>query len=221
VSIRVLLAEDSYIVRRGLVSLIECEPELELVATCEHLDELLRSVDAAAPHVVLTDIRMPPSQTDEGIRAAQQLRTTHPEVGVVVLSQHLEPEYVLAFLEHGSQGRAYLLKEKIYDPEQLLAAVKAVAAGGSLIDPKVTETLVADRLRVSRSPLSALTPREHEVLAEMAQGKDNAAIAKSLFMSLRAVERHINAIFSKLALSEEPDVHRRVRAVLLFLSEAP
>lgn len=219
VPIRVVLAEDNYIVRRGLTTLIESESEIKLVATCGDLDALLRLVDETDAKVVLTDIRMPPTQTDEGIRAAQQLRKTHPGVGVVVLSQHLEPAYVVRFLEHGSEGRAYLLKEKIYDPEQLVRAVQAVALGGSVIDPKATELLVAERLRHRESPLAALTAREREVLAEMAQGKDNPAIAASLFLSLRAVERHINAIFMKLGISEEHDVHRRVRAVLLFLSE--
>ncbi len=217
--IRVVLAEDNYIVRQGLVNVIESEPKIELVGTCGDLDLLLQLVEWSEVDVVLTDIRMPPTQTDEGIQAARHLRKTHPEVGVVVLSQHLEPAYVVAFLEHGSGGRAYLLKEKIYDPEQLVGAVQAVAHGGSMIDPKATELLVAERLRDRHSPLARLTDREREVLDQMAQGKDNPAIAKACFVSLRAVERHINAIFMKLGISEEHDVHRRVRAVLLFLSE--
>jgi DNA-binding NarL/FixJ family response regulator len=198
---------------------IEAEPEVELVASCDSLDSLLAAVDAHEPEVVLTDIRMPPENTDEGIRAADRIRQSHPDVGVVLLSQYLEPDYALAFFSRGTERRGYLLKEKVYDPEQLLAAVRTVAAGGSLIDPKVTEALVQDRIRREHSRVSALTNREREVLTEMAQGKDNAAIAKSLFLSLRAVERHISAIFLKLGLSEETDVHRRVKAVLVFLAE--
>jgi DNA-binding NarL/FixJ family response regulator len=217
--IRVLLADDSFIVRRGLASVIESEPELELVAACEDLDSLLAAVEAHEPDVVLTDIRMPPGNSDEGIRAAERLRQSHPEVGVVLLSQYVEPDYALAFFRHGTERRAYLLKEKVYDPEQLLAAVRTVARGGSMIDPKVTETLVHDRLRHKMSPLSALTEREHEVLSAMARGKDNAAIAKSLFLSVRSVERHINGILAKLGLTEEVEVNRRVKAVLMLLVE--
>jgi DNA-binding NarL/FixJ family response regulator len=167
--------------------------------------------------VVITDIRMPPTGTDEGIRAAERLRDTHPETGVVVLSQYVDPGYALALLEKGSGGRAYLLKERVSDVEQLLAAVKQVASGGSVIDPKVVEALVSARTS-AQSPLARLTPRESEVLSEMAQGKNNAGIAAALVLSERAVEKHINSIFLKLGLSEEPDVHRRVKAVLLFLS---
>lgn len=217
--IGVVLAEDSYIVRKGLIALIEGEPELQLLAACEDADTLLRSVDAVLPDVVLTDIRMPPTGTDEGIRAARTLRERHPGIGVVVLSQHLEADYVVSFFEDGTRGRAYLLKEHVYDPTQLLSAVRTVHAGGSLIDPTVTEALVQERLRTARSPLARLTDRERDVLDAMAQGKDNAAIATSLYLSVRAVERHTNAIFSKLGLTEEKDVHRRVKAVLVYLSD--
>lgn len=216
--IRVVIAEDSYIVREGMRMLIDTEPELDLVATCDDLDSLLAAVDEAKPDVVLSDIRMPPTGTDEGIRAAEQLRQTHPDTGVVVLSQYVEPQYALTLFEHGSKGRAYLLKERVADFDQLLAAIRAVAAGGSVVDPKVVDALVEGRTR-QQSALGRLTPREQEVLAEIAQGKNNAAIAGSLFLTERAVEKHINAIFSKLGLSEEPDAHRRVRAVLVYLAE--
>jgi DNA-binding NarL/FixJ family response regulator len=217
--IRLVLAEDNYLVREGVRRLIETEPELELAAVCEDLASLLAAVDAEKPDVVLTDIRMPPTGTDEGIRAAEQLRETHPEVGVVVLSQFVDPAYALHLFEHGSERRAYLLKERVSDIDQLLAAIKEVARGGSVIDPKVVEALVAARSTAAESPLGRLTPREREVLSEMAQGKNNAAIAGALVLTERAVEKHINSIFSKLSLSEEEDAHRRVKAVLLFLSE--
>jgi len=171
--------------------------------------------------VVVTDIRMPPTGTDEGIRAASVLRQRHPDMGVVVLSQYSEPAYAMSFLDGGSKGRAYLLKERVSDIGQLAAAIREVAAGGSVIDPVVVDALVAARAQPADSPLHRLTAREKEILSEMAQGKNNAAVAASLVLSERAVEKHINSIFSKLALSEEPDVHRRVKAVLLFLSAQP
>lgn len=217
--IRVVLAEDSYLVREGVRMLIETEPELHLVATCADLDSLLAAVEETKPDVVLSDIRMPPSGTDEGIRAAQQLRETHPDTGVVVLSQYVEPQYALALFQHGSERRAYLLKERVADLDQLLAAIRAVANGGSVVDPKVVDALVEARTRQERSALERLTPREQEVLAEIAQGKNNAAIAGTLFLTERAVEKHINAIFSKLGLTEQRDTHRRVQAVLLYLAE--
>jgi DNA-binding NarL/FixJ family response regulator len=219
VPIRVVLAEDNYLVREGVRRLIETEPELELAAVCEDLAGLLAAVEAEKPDVVLTDIRMPPTGTDEGIRAAEQIRETHPDVGVVVLSQFVDPAYALDLFEHGSERRAYLLKERVSDIDQLLAAIKEVARGGSVIDPKVVEALVAARSKTAESPVSHLTRRETEVLSEMAQGKNNAAIASALVLTERAVEKHINSIFSKLSLSEEEDAHRRVKAVLLFLSE--
>ncbi|MDQ1403509.1 MAG: hypothetical protein QOG03_1825 [Actinomycetota bacterium] len=216
-ALRLVLAEDNYLVREGIKRLIETQTDLELVGVCEDYDGLLAMVDDEKPDVVITDIRMPPTGTDEGIRAAERLRDTHPETGVVVLSQYVDPGYALALLEKGSGGRAYLLKERVSDVEQLLAAVKQVASGGSVIDPKVVEALVSARTS-AQSPLARLTPRESEVLSEMAQGKNNAGIAAALVLSERAVEKHINSIFLKLGLSEEPDVHRRVKAVLLFLS---
>jgi DNA-binding NarL/FixJ family response regulator len=217
--IRVVLAEDSYLVREGVRMLIETEPELELTASCGDLDALLAAVEETQPDVVLSDIRMPPTGTDEGIRAAAQLRQTHPQTGFVVLSQYVEPEYALALFRDGSERRAYLLKERVADLDQLLAAIRAVASGGSVVDPKVVDALVEGRSRQQQSTLDRLTPREQEVLAEIAQGKNNAAIASTLFLTERAVEKHINAIFSKLGLTDQRDTHRRVQAVLLYLAE--
>jgi DNA-binding NarL/FixJ family response regulator len=217
-AVRIVLAEDNYLVREGVRTLVETEPDLEVVAVCEDYDALLVAVEAETPDVVVTDIRMPPTGTDEGIRAAEILREQHPEIGVVLLSQYSEPAYALAFLDGGSKGRAYLLKERVSDIGQLAAAIREVAGGGSVIDPEVVDALVSARAKPADSPLHRLTAREGEILSEMAQGKNNAAVAASLVLSERAVEKHINSIFSKLALSQEPDVHRRVKAVLLFLS---
>jgi DNA-binding NarL/FixJ family response regulator len=221
VAIRLVLAEDSYIVREGIRRLLETQPELEVVATCGDLDSLMEAVEAEAPDVVLTDIRMPPRGHDEGIEAAQRLRRTSPEVGVVVLSQYSQPGYALALLEGGTERRAYLLKERVEDLEQLVAAIATVAAGGSVIDPKVVEALVSARASAKRSPLSELTPRELEVLREMAQGKNNAAIADALVITERSVEKYVHAIFAKLRLTWEENVNRRVKAVLLYLGEQP
>lgn len=214
-----VLAEDNYLVREGVGKLIESEADLEVVATCEDYGSLLEAVEATNPDVVVTDIRMPPTGTDEGIRAAGELRERHPDMGVVVLSQYSEPSYAVEFLATGSKGRAYLLKERVSDIGQLAEAIREVSRGGSVIDPVVVDALVAARSRTSGSPMSHLTPRETEILSEMAKGKNNAAVAASLFLSERAVEKHINSIFSKLALSQEPEIHRRVTAVLLFLSD--
>jgi len=217
-AIRLVLAEDNYLLREGVSKLIEAQPELELAAACEDFDTLMAAIEAHRPDVVLTDIRMPPTGTNEGIRAAEHLRQTQPDVGVVVLSQYADPSYALQLLENGSRGRGYLLKERVSDIDQLLAAIQEVARGGSVIDPKVIDALVAARSKAP-SPLRALTARESEVLSEMAQGRNNAAIAAALVLSERAVEKHINALFSKLGLTEERDVSRRVKAVLLFLAE--
>jgi DNA-binding NarL/FixJ family response regulator len=219
VTVKIVLAEDNYLVREGLHKLIETEPDLEVVAVCADYDELWAAVETQNPDVVVTDIRMPPTGTDEGIRAAAELRESRPEVGVVVLSQYSEPAYALSFLDGGSRGRAYLLKERVSDIGQLAAAIREVAAGGSVIDPLVVDSLVAARSKPADSPLRRLTPREGEILVEMARGKNNAAVAQSLILSERAVEKHINSIFSKLGLTAEPGVHRRVKAVLLFLSK--
>ena len=218
-AIRVVLADDHYLVREGVRRLLETDPEIEVAAACGDLPSLLAAVEEERPDVVLTDIRMPPNGVDEGIEAAERLRTTHPEIGVVVLSQYGEPGYAVALLEGGTAGRGYLLKERVAEPGQLINAVMEVARGGSVIDPQVVENLVRVGSRPPGSPLSKLTPRELEVLAEMAQGRTNGAIAQRLFLTVRGVERHINALFAKLGMSDDADAHHRVRAVLLYLSE--
>jgi DNA-binding NarL/FixJ family response regulator len=215
VAIRLVLAEDSYLVREGVRRLLETRPQLDVVATCSDLPSLLAAVEAESPDVVLTDIRMPPDERDEGIRAARQLRETSPEVGVVVLSQYAAPGYALDLLEAGSERRAYLLKERVADIDQLVAAIAAVAAGGSVIDPKVVERLVDAK---AGSPLDELTPREQDVLRAMAEGKNNAAIAEDLVIAERSVEKYVHTIFTKLGIAWEDNVNRRVKAVLLYLS---
>ena len=218
--IRIVLAEDQYLVREGLRRLLDTRAELEIAAVCGDLDSLLDAVAAERPDVVVTDIRMPPGSTDEGIQAATRLRETNPEVGVVVLSQYATPSYALALLKGGSEGRAYLLKERVSDLEQLVAAIGAVAVGGSVLDPKVVEALVAENARDDASPLNELTPRERDVLHEMAEGKNNAAIGEALFLTERSVEKVIHSIFLKLGLTWETTVHKRVKAVVLYLAES-
>jgi DNA-binding NarL/FixJ family response regulator len=218
VAIRVVLADDHYLVREGVRRLLETDPEIEVAAACCDLPSLLAAVEEERPDVVVTDIRMPPNGVDEGIQAAEHLRTTHPEIGVVVLSQYGEPGYAVALLEGGTAGRAYLLKERVDDLAQLVGAIRAVADGGSMIDPKVVEGLVAEKTRTEASPLSELTPREWDVLREMAEGRNNAAIAKSLVLTERSVEKVIHSIFQKLGLGWEPSINKRVKAVILFLS---
>jgi DNA-binding NarL/FixJ family response regulator len=220
VGLRLVLADDHYLVREGLRRLLETQPDIEIVAACGDLDELLEAVETERPDVVVTDIRMPPTGVDEGIRAAERLRETHPGVGVVVLSQYAQPAYALTLLDTGTERRAYLLKERVDDVEQLVSAIRAVAAGGSVIDPKVVEELVAARSRSKQSPLHDLTPREHDVLREMAEGKNNAAIAQALFLTERSVEKVIHSIFLKLGLAWETSVHKRVKAVILYLAES-
>jgi DNA-binding NarL/FixJ family response regulator len=217
---RVVFAEDNYLVREGTAALLAEAGEVELVGTAEDLDGLLAAVAEQQPDAVLTDIRMPPTGTDEGIRAAKTIRADHPQVGVVVLSQFADEEYVYELLKDGAEGLGYLLKERVADVEELVRALGEVARGGSVLDPKVVEALVAAKDRMAHSPLASLTDREREVLSHMAQGKNNAAIAASLFLTERAVEKHINSLFHKLALTEEPNVHRRVMAVLAFLRES-
>ena len=222
--VRVVVAEDNYLVREAVVRLLEASPDVEVAGSCEDFDQLIAPVASEHPDVVVTDIRMPPTGTDEGVRAAKQLRQTNPEIGVVVLSQYVEQfERVrgLELLDAGSERRAYLLKERVSDVDQLLRAIQEVARGGSVIDPKVVEALVTARSRRADSRLEHLTPREQEVLGEMAQGRNNAAVASMLGLSERAVEKHINSVFAKLGLSEEPDVNRRVKAVLLYLADRP
>ena len=218
--IRLVLAEDHYLVREGVRGLLASQPDLEVVAACGDLDSLLVAVEAEHPDVVVTDIRMPPGNSDEGIQAAARLRTSDPNVGVVVLSQYASPTYALALLESGSEGRSYLLKERIQDVEQLASAIRAVAEGGSVIDPKVVEALVGENTRAEESPLSQLTPRERDVLREMAIGKSNAAIGEALFLTESSVEKVIHSIFSKLGLTWEPSIHKRVKAVILYMAES-
>ena len=213
-----MLADDHYLVREGVRRLLETDPEIEIAATCGDLESLLAAVEAERPDVVVTDIRMPPTSIDEGVQAAELLRSTHPAVGVVVLSQYAEPRYALALLEAGTARRAYLLKERVDDVRQLAGAIRAVAEGGSMIDPKIVEGLVAEKARAEASPLNGLTPRERDVLREMAEGKNNAAIAAALFLTERSVEKVIHSIFLKLGIGWEPSVHRRVKAVVLYLA---
>jgi DNA-binding NarL/FixJ family response regulator/DNA-binding SARP family transcriptional activator len=217
-STRLVLAEDHYLLREGMRRLLETNPDLEVAAVCEDLDSLLAAVEAERPDVVVTDIRMPPGNLDEGIRASDRLRVEHPDVGVVVLSQYLEPAYALALFEEGTERRAYLLKERVHDIGQLVAAIRAVAEGGSVVDPKVVEALVAEKTRREHSPLNELTQRERDVLREMAEGKNNAAIAEALRLSERTVEKVIHSIFLKLGLAWETTVHKRVKAVIFYLS---
>lgn len=216
-SIRVTLAEDSPLLRAGITRVLESADDIDLLGAHADLPALLDAIELQPPDVVVTDIRMPPTNTDEGIQAARRLRERHPEVGVVVLSQYIEPAYAMALLSTGSDRRAYLLKERVADVGELLQAVQQVAAGGSVVDPKVVDVLVSSSARRAPSDLERLTPRERDVLREMATGKSNAAIAANLVLSERAVEKHSNSIFAKLGLSEERDVNRRVKAVLLWL----
>jgi len=220
VPIRVVLAEDHYLVREGVRGLLASQADIEVVAVCGDLDSLFAAVEAEHPDVVVTDIRMPPGNADEGIQAAARLRASEPDIGVVVLSQYANPAYALALLEDGSEGRSYLLKERIQDVEQLASAIRAVADGGSVIDPKVVEALVGENTRTEGSPLSQLTPREREVLREMASGKSNAAIADVLYLTESSVEKVIHSMFQKLELTWEPSIHKRVKAVVLYLAES-
>jgi DNA-binding NarL/FixJ family response regulator len=223
VSLRVALAEDNYLVREGIEQVLRGDGGIEVVASCADMASLLAAVEVEPPDAVLTDIRMPPEDEDAGIQIASRLRRSHPEVGVVVLSQYSEPSYVLRLLGDGSEGRAYLLKERIADRAELTRAIRAVADGGSVIDPKIVEVLVRAQARSESSPLGEMTPRELDVLAGVAQGKSNAAIAEDLVLTKRAVEKHINAIFLKLDLTYSPEadqISKRVTAALIFLAEA-
>jgi DNA-binding NarL/FixJ family response regulator len=219
VTIRVAVADDSVIIREGLERLLAGSPSIEVVAECNDLPSLVRATDEESPEVVLTDIRMPPTQTDEGIRFAREMRERHPQLGVIVLSQFAEPAYVLSLLASGSDRRGYLLKERVHNRGELISAIDNVSGGGSVIDPKIVEMLVAEQSRAEHSPFATLTEREQEVLAEIATGKSNNAIADSLVLTKRAVEKHINSIFSKLDLASADDVSKRVKATLMFLAE--
>src|SRR5436190_18718075 len=217
--LRVVFAEDNYLVREGTSALLGSTSDVELVAAVSDLPSLLAAVDEHRPDAVLTDIRMPPTTTTEGIDAAKRIRSEHPEIGVVVLSQYAEEDYAFELLKEGAAGLGYVLKERVADVVELVRALTEVAKGGSVLDPKVVEALVSRKDRTASSPLAELTDREREVLEQMAQGKNNASIAKPLFLTERAVEKHINSLFHKLGLSEETEVHRRVMAVLAFLRE--
>ncbi len=218
--VRVVFAEDNYLVREGTAALLGATSDVELLGTATSLEELLIAVEELNPEAVLTDIRMPPTNTTEGIDAARTIRAEHPEIGVVVLSQYAEEEYAFELLKDGAEGLGYLLKERVADVGEVVRALNEVAKGGSVLDPKVVEALVSAKDKMAHSPLGLLTDREREVLDHMAQGQNNAAIARSLFLTERAVEKHINSLFHKLGLTEEPEVHRRVMAVLAFLHEA-
>ena len=217
--IRIALGEDSLIVREGVRQLLAIDPAVEIVAAVSDAASLRDACETLQPDVVLTDIRMPPTNTDEGIRIANELLERYPAIGVVVLSQHSDPVYVLALLEHGSERRAYLLKERVHNRAELTAAIRAVAMGDSRIDSKVVERLVHARTEAARSPLAELTVREREVLAEIACGKSNSAISESLFLTKSAVEKHINTIFLKLGLASAENVSKRVKAALMLLAE--
>jgi DNA-binding NarL/FixJ family response regulator len=217
--IRVVLGDDSYLVREAVAHVLADESRVTLVAVCRDADSLLAAVDEERPDVVVTDIRMPPTEMDEGIQVARRLRDTHPRVGVVVLSQFADPAYGLALLEGGSDGRAYLLKERVHDRGELVSAIEAVARGSSVVDAKVVEGLIDARRGAADSRLGELTPRELEILGLIARGHSNQAIADELVLTKRAVEKQINAIFLKLNLSGARDVSHRVKAALLYLAE--
>ncbi len=216
---RVVLAEDTYVVREGVRRLLEREPTIDIVAICTGLDELLDAVSQQRPDVVLTDVRMPPTHTDEGIRAAAIIRQRDPRIGVVVLSQFADARYALDLFESGSAGRAYLLKERVAHVDDLVAAIHSVTQGGSVVDPTIVDALVAARAEADESPLSDLTPRERDILSEMAKGKNNAAIAAALGITERSLEKYIHSIFVKLGLAWETDTHKRVKAVVVYLSD--
>ncbi len=219
-TLRVVVAEDNVLMREGIAAVLALHTDFDLVALCSDYDELLEAVADHDPDVVVTDIRMPPTQTDEGIRAAIQMREDRPDIGIVVLSQFVEPDYAIHLFAGGSNGRAYLLKERVANPDELAAAIHRVHEGGSVIDPQVVDALINARSPETPTAIDRLTEREAEVLSHMAQGKSNAAIGDDLFISPRSVEKHINSIFMKLDLTQESDSNRRVRAVLVYLSES-
>jgi DNA-binding NarL/FixJ family response regulator len=218
VTIRVVFGEDSYIAREGVLRVLDVEEDIEIVATCSDFDTLRLTVGEVQPDVVLTDIRMPPTHTDEGIRLAAELRVTQPDVGVVVLSQYAEPFYAIKLLEDSSDRRAYLLKDRVRCRGDLTRALREVAAGRSVIDPRIVELLLTAQRQRENSRVETLTPREQEILALVGEGWSNAAIAERIVITKRAVERHINSIFSKLDLGDSENISRRVKAAMLYLS---
>jgi DNA-binding NarL/FixJ family response regulator len=221
VAIRVVVGEGSFLAREGLGSVLARLTGVKLVAVCSDLDSLRGAVEAERPDVVVTGIRMPPENWDEGILLANDLRSTHPDMGVVIISQYADPGYAIALLDAGSDRRAYLLKERVKDKEELRQAIETVAEGGSVIDPLVVEQLVAARREHEESRLSTLTPREWEILAMISEGRSNAAIASALAITKRAVERHVHSIFMKLGFDDSGDVSRRVKAALLYRASQP
>jgi DNA-binding NarL/FixJ family response regulator len=218
-TLRVALADDSYLLREALLHVLGAADGIEVVASCADGDTLMAAIEEERPDVVVTDIRMPPGTADEGLQIADRLRDSHPEIGVVVLSQYAEPRYSLQLLDRGSDGRAYLLKERIRYRGQLVSAIETVARGGSVIDAKVIDALITARTAAENSPLAELTPREREILSYVARGHSNQAIADELVLTKRAIEKHINAIFLKLGLHDALDVSRRVKAALIYLAE--
>jgi DNA-binding NarL/FixJ family response regulator len=218
--LRIVIAEDNYLVREGTRRLLEDSGEIDVLAAVGDAEQLRDAVRRLAPDAVLTDIRMPPGHHMEGIDAAHAIRAEHPGIGVAVLSQHTDESYAFALLRDGTAGLAYLLKDRLGDLEDLVRALREVARGGSVIDPQVVDALVTRRTRTATSPLATLTARELDVLREMAQGKTNAGIEQALHLSTSTIEKHVNSIFGKLGLAEEP-VHRRVAAVLTFLRDPP
>jgi DNA-binding NarL/FixJ family response regulator len=219
--VRVVIGEDNYLVREGIRQLLDDVDSVEVAGVGVDLDTVHAAVERHDPDVLITDIRMPPSNTDEGLRIAYRLRQERPHVGVVILSQHADPEYAISLLDDGAAGRGYLLKERLSDITQLTHAIHEVARGGSIIDPFVVDALMAARGTANRSLLGKLTPRERLVLSCIAQGKSNAGISEQLGATERSVEKHISSIFAKLSITDQPDLHRRVKAALLFLSAAP
>ncbi|TWP38267.1 response regulator transcription factor [Leekyejoonella antrihumi] len=218
-TITVVLTEDNFLVREGVRRMISASTDIQVLAACADLDAALRTIDDLVPQVVLTDIRMPPSHSNEGLTIAQHCRSTHPSMGVLLLSQYIEPGYVKQLLTQGTEGRGYLLKERVGDLDELTGAIRAVAAGGSAIDPKVVESLVRGKTRAGDPNIARLTPRERQVLAGVAEGRTNAAISADLVISQHAVEKHINSIFSKLGLTDGGHIHPRVGAALMYLAE--
>lgn len=212
-----VVAEDNLLVREGVRRLLEATGEVIVLAAVADAEELLTAVARLAPDAVLTDIRMPPGNGTEGIRAAKEIRRRWPGVGVVVLSQHADEAYVLDLLGEGADGLGYLLKERVSDRAQLVHALRETSTGGSVIDPTLVDALVGRRRLGAASELDRLTERELGVLRQMALGRSNTAIARELSLSVSSIEKHVNAIFGKLDLGEQPDLHRRVAAVVAYL----